>query len=157
MGDTQISVSDYLIRRLHERGVRHLFAVPGDYIGPFLDVLDEAHDIERIGTVNELEAGFAADGYARSCGLSCVALQYGVGTYSALNAVAGAMRERVPMIVVTGAPSQSLREKWESYGIVFHHSTSENMDVDARIFANVTVATEVIKSPEGAGAAVGVR
>lgn len=154
MAKEQVTVSDYLIRRLHQRGVRHIFAVPGDYIGPFLDVLDEAGNVERIGTVNELEAGFAADGYARSCGLSCVALQYGVGTYSALNAVAGAMRERVPMVLVTGAPSQALREKWESYGIVFHHSTSEDMDVDARVFANVTVATEVIKSTKGAGAAI---
>ncbi|MCK0150521.1 thiamine pyrophosphate-binding protein [Marivita sp. S6314] len=154
MTTQQITVSDYLIRRLREHDVRHIFAVPGDYIGDFLDVVDEADGVERIATVNELEAGFAADGYARSCGLSCVALQYGVGTYSALNAIAGAMRERVPIVLVTGAPSATAREHLESYGIVFHHSTSEDMDVDARVFANVTVATEVIKSAEGAAEAI---
>ncbi len=154
MATDQITVSEYLIRRLRENGVRHIFAVPGDYIGDFLDVVDATKDVERIGTVNELEAGFAADGYARSCGLSCVALQYGVGTYSALNAIAGSMRERVPVVLVTGAPGAAVRKKWEPYGIVFHHSTSPDMDVDSKIFSNVTVATEVIKSAEEASAAI---
>lgn len=154
MDADEITVSAYLVRRLRENGVRHILAVPGDYIGDFLDVVDASTDVERVGTVNELEAGFAADGYARSCGLACVALQYGVGTYSALNAIAGSLRERVPVVLVTGAPGQAVRDKWEPYGIVFHHSTSPDMDVDSKIFENVTVATEVIKSADEAAAAI---
>lgn len=150
----KITVSAYLLGRLKQCGVEHVFAVPGDFIGDFLDVLDQTDGVSRVGAVNELEAGFAADGYARARGLSCVALQYGVGTYSALNAVAGACRERVPMVVMTGAPGLAVREKWLSYGIVIHHSTDAVMDTDQKVFANFTVATEVVRTAEEAPAAI---
>jgi TPP-dependent 2-oxoacid decarboxylase len=62
------TVSRYLIHRLHEAGIRHLFGVPGDYV---LDFLDEvvASPIQWVGTCNEWNAGYAADGYARLNGI----------------------------------------------------------------------------------------
>ena len=61
MAKTNYTVSGYLLDRLQEVGVRHLFGVPGDYV---LDFLDEviASPIEWVGTCNELNAGYAADG-----------------------------------------------------------------------------------------------
>ena len=35
-----VTVSEYIITRLKQLGLEHMFAVPGDYAGPFLTTLD---------------------------------------------------------------------------------------------------------------------
>src|SRR5215210_2488382 len=65
MAKPTITVAEYLIRRLKELGAEHLFAVPGDYAGPFLSVVDKTKEITRVGVTNEWVAGYAADSYAR--------------------------------------------------------------------------------------------
>src|SRR5258708_4372148 len=92
-----VTVAEYLITRLEQVGVEHLFAVPGDYASPFLQALDTAPGITRIPTITELGAGYAADGYARSRGVGAACVQYGVGAFSILNCAAGAFVERVPL------------------------------------------------------------
>lgn len=147
---TEPTVSDYLVARLKEHGVEHVFTIPGDYFAAFLDRVDATEGIESVLTVNELEAGYAADGYARVRGLSCLAVQYGVGTLSAINAVAGAARERVPMLVLTGAPPRAARDALLPFGVVFHHSTDAPMEAERRIFAELTATAEVISSVDHA-------
>ncbi len=70
-------------------------------------------------TCNELNAGYAADGYARARGVACVIATFTVGGLSLLNAVAGAFSERLPLIVITGAPNSN------DFGTmrVLHHTT----------------------------------
>ena len=101
MTKTNYTVSHYLLDRLQEVGVRHLFGVPGDYV---LDFLDEviASPIQWVGTCNELNAGYAADGYARMNGVGAAVVTYGVGGLSIVNATAGAFAEEVPLIVISG-------------------------------------------------------
>ncbi|MGZ8184535.1 MAG: thiamine pyrophosphate-binding protein, partial [Methylobacter sp.] len=104
MKSSEITVADYLITRLKEIGVDHLFGVPGDFVlGFFNQVLKS--DLKYVGTCNELNAAYAADGYARIRGVGAFSSTYGVGELSAINGVAGAFAERVPMVVITGAPS----------------------------------------------------
>src|SRR5690242_11003008 len=91
------TVSTYLIEKLYQVGVRHLFSVPGDYICSFLDAVDHRGDIARVGNCNEMNAGYAADAYARVTGVAAVAVTYGVGAFSLLNAIAGAFVERLPV------------------------------------------------------------
>ena len=75
-----MTVADYLIARLKQAGLEHLFAVPGDYASPFLVALDATPGIARIATINELGCGYAADGYARFRGIGAACVQYGVGS-----------------------------------------------------------------------------
>lgn len=82
MARAPFTVAQYLVERLHELGVGHLFSIPGDYIVPFLQVVDDDGRIQRIGNTNEMEAGYAADGYARLHGIGAVAVTYGVGSLS---------------------------------------------------------------------------
>ena len=89
----KMTVGKYLIRRLEQAGLKHIFGVPGDYVLKFYDLL-EASEIKVVGTCNELNAGYAADAYARIRGLGGVCVTYGVGGFSVLNAVAGAFVER---------------------------------------------------------------
>lgn len=72
-----MTVAEYLIARLQQAGLEHLFAVPGDYAGAFLEALDATPGIERIANVNELGSGYAADGYARFKGIGAACVQSG--------------------------------------------------------------------------------
>jgi len=97
------SIGAYLIHALKQAGVDHVFGVPGDYILSFYDLLSKS-DIDLVGTTREDTAAFAADGYARNRGIGALAVTYGVGALSTVNAVAGAYAESSPVIVISGAP-----------------------------------------------------
>lgn len=146
-----MDIAQYLLARLIELGVGHVFAVPGDYAGAFLEALDAAtaggQPIRRVATVNELGAGYAADGYARLHGVGAACVQYGVGGFSILNATAGSYVERVPVVVISASPSAANRVLERTQGILFHHSTGD-LEADQRVFAAVTVASEIITDPD---------
>src|SRR5579859_3690535 len=59
------TVSDYLLGRLAELGADTIFGVPGDYTPQLLDHIADHGQISWTGCTNELNAGYAADGYAR--------------------------------------------------------------------------------------------
>src|SRR5947208_3346768 len=144
-----MTVAEYLIARLQQAGLKHMFAVPGDYASPFLQTLDDTPGIERIPNINELGSGYAADGYARYQGIGAACVQYGVGTFSLLNCTAGSFVERVPVVVISASPSAGDRMLEHSERILFHHSTG-NLRADQIVFQNVTVASEIIYSAETA-------
>jgi len=143
------TVADYLITRLIQAGLEHLFAVPGDYASPFLIALDATPGIARIPNVNELGSGYAADGYARYKGIGAACVQYGVGSFSLLNCAAGSYVERVPVVVVSASPNAADRKLEHQEEILFHHSTG-NLRADQIVFRNVTVASEIVESAEAA-------
>jgi indolepyruvate decarboxylase len=81
------TVSDYLLDRLSELGAGHVFGVPGDYTLRLLDHVEEHRRVRWIGCTNELNAGYAADGYGRMRGIAALMTTFGVGELSAINAV----------------------------------------------------------------------
>ncbi|MFH8347980.1 alpha-keto acid decarboxylase family protein [Streptomyces sp. NPDC018045] len=133
----RITVADYLLRRLRELDIEHLFGVPGDYNLGFLDQVTDFPGLSWVGTCNELDAAYAADGYARLRGAAALVTTFGVGELSAVNGVAGAYAERVPVVAVTGMPATEVA----AAGRPVHHTL---MDGDyghfGRMFAEVTVA-----------------
>ena len=100
----RMRIGDFLLRRLSEIGTTHVFGVPGDYNMSFLDQLQEHPEIKWVGTCNELNAAYAADGHARSGKPGVLLTTYGVGCLSAINGIAGAYCEHVPLIHVSGSP-----------------------------------------------------
>lgn len=58
----------------------------GDFNLATLDLLPDA-GLNWVGNCNELNAGYAADGYARIKGISALVTTFGVGELSALAAV----------------------------------------------------------------------
>lgn len=101
---SKITIGNYLLARLKEFGIAHLMGVPGDFNLAFLEQVMACEGIEWIGCCNELNAAYAADGYARNHGVAALLLTYGVGDLSALNGIAGANAEHVPVICVSGVP-----------------------------------------------------
>jgi indolepyruvate decarboxylase len=119
--DPVYSVGDYLLDRLAELGVSEIFGVPGDYNLAFLDHI-VAHPIIRwVGSVNELNAGYAADGYGRLRGMSAVVTTFGVGELSAANAIAGSYAEHVPVVHIVGGPSKDAQATRRA----LHHSLGD--------------------------------
>ena len=68
-----VTVSSYLLQRLKALGVDHLFGIPGDYILPLFESI-AGSGVNHVAACNELNAGYAADGYARLRGLGAVAV-----------------------------------------------------------------------------------
>jgi len=140
------SIGNFLLRRLDEVGIRHIFGVPGDYNLEFMQQLEDRGAPAWIGTCNELNGSYAADGYARIHGLGVLAVTNGVGALSAINGIAGAYSERVPVICICGSlPLRSLER-----GEMMHHTLADGGRGNFyRVFAEVTAAQAEL-SPENA-------
>lgn len=95
--EKSVPLAQYLFTRLRQLGVGHVHGVPGDYFLRALDLLPPS-GLRWIGNCNELNAGYAADGYAKIKGISALMTTYGVGELSALNAVAGSYAEYAPVV-----------------------------------------------------------
>lgn len=116
-----MNTAEYLIKKLEELGINDFFGLPGDYNFNILYAIDKNPNTKWFGCMNELNAGYAADGYARQRGFGAVVTTYGVGELSAINAIAGSMAENVPVISIVGAPpSKCIGEKKR-----VHHNFAE--------------------------------
>lgn len=100
----KIKVVDFLIREINKIGVEHFFGLPGDYCFDIIDAVVANKNTAWVGCTNELNAGYAADGYARIKGYGALITTYNVGELSALNAIGGSMAENIPVIHIVGAP-----------------------------------------------------
>jgi indolepyruvate decarboxylase len=147
------TVATYIIDRLVALGARHLFHVPGNYSAQFLIAAQESEKMTCIGTTNEMEAGYAADAYARLQGIGVACVTYGVGSFSLLNAIAGAYVERCPVVLINGSASAAKASQLVRQGVLFAHAI-DTMRTDAAIFRHVTADTAVITSPLDAPAQI---
>jgi indolepyruvate decarboxylase len=137
MSSRRMKIGDFLLRRLEEAGVRHLFGVPGDYNLELLQQLQDTGTLKWIGTCSELNASYAADGYARLNGLGALLVTNGVGALSAINGVGGSYSEHVPVICIAGSiPLRSIDR-----GLGMHHTMADgSFDHFLDAYAHVTAA-----------------
>ncbi|MFB8183123.1 alpha-keto acid decarboxylase family protein [Streptomyces sp. NPDC055966] len=133
----RMTIGDFLLRRMAEAGIGHVFGVPGDYN---LELLQQMHDggaMEWVGNCNELNASYAADGYARLKGMGAFLVTNAVGAMSAINGVAGCYAEHVPVVAVCG--SIPLRSIERNLGM--HHTMADGTwDRFLSAFSQVTAA-----------------
>ncbi|KAG8879872.1 Pyruvate decarboxylase 1 [Tulasnella sp. 332] len=112
-----VPVATYLFTRLHQLGIRSIHGVPGDFNLVALDYIPKA-GLNWVGNCNELNAAYAADGYARIKGISAIVTTFGVGELSALAGIGGAYSEHVPVIHIVGYPSTTAQKS----GALLHHT-----------------------------------
>jgi indolepyruvate decarboxylase len=131
------SIGDFLLRRLEEAGIRHIFGVPGDYNLELMQQLENRGKPAWVGNCNELNASYATDAYARINGIGALIVTHGVGSLSAINGIAGAYSEHVPVILISGSlPLRSVQR-----GDLMHHTLADRQKGNfCRMFAEVTVA-----------------
>jgi indolepyruvate decarboxylase len=130
-------VGEFLLRRLREAGVGHAFGVPGDYNLELLQQMEDTGTLEWIGACNELNASYAADGYARLNGMAALIVTNAVGALSAINGVGGSYSEHVPVICICGSiPFRSMQR-----GLGMHHTMADGTwDRFLGAYAQVTAA-----------------
>ncbi|CAL9083339.1 unnamed protein product [Musa acuminata var. zebrina] len=131
----------HLARRLVQLGVTDVFAVPGDFNLTLLDHLIAEPGLRLIGCCNELNAGYAADGYARSRGVGACVVTFTVGGLSVLNAIAGAYSENLPLICIVGGPNTN------DYGTnrILHHTIGlPDFSQEVRCFQTVTCYQQAV-------------
>lgn len=137
MTDPAYTVGDYLLDRLAELGISEIFGVPGDYNLAFLDHIVTHPKLRWVGNANELNAGYAADGYGRLRGLSAVVTTFGVGELSLANAIAGSYAEHVPVVHIVGGPSKDAQATRRA----LHHSLGDgDFEHFLRISREITCA-----------------
>ncbi|SMQ57666.1 thiamine pyrophosphate-binding protein [Agreia sp. VKM Ac-1783] len=147
--DGFVSVGQYLATRLLQLGVRHVFGLPGDFNLNLLDEMATVEGIEWVGSSNELNAAYSADGYARvgRCAGALVTT-FGVGELSALNGIAGSFAEHVPVIHIGGLPA---RASMDSSAPLHHTLLDGDYGHFVRMFREVTVADAIIDEATAAG------
>ncbi|VFQ89323.1 unnamed protein product [Cuscuta campestris] len=143
----EATLGRHLARRLVQVGVSDVFAVPGDFNLTLLDHLIDEPGLNLVGCCNELNAGYAADGYARSRGVGACAVTFTVGGLSILNAIAGAYSENLPVICIVGGPNSN------DYGTnrILHHTIGlPDFSQELRCFQTVTCYQAVVNNLEDA-------
>jgi indolepyruvate decarboxylase len=138
------SVIDHVLGRLKAIGISEVFGVAGDYAFPVEDAIVPFPGIEWVGCCNELNAGYAADGYARVRGVGAVSTTYGVGELSAINAIGGAYAEHLPVFHLVGMPNMAT----QADRAIVHH-TLGNGEFDLfRKMAEPVVCASAIMTPQ---------
>jgi pyruvate decarboxylase len=143
----EFTIGNYLATRLEQIGLRHYFMVPGDYNLVLLDQLLANKNMEQIGCCNELNASYAAEGYARVHGCGAVFTTMNVGSFSALNGVAGAFAERLPVIIV--ASGYNSNDAGANH-LVHHSLGTHDFSYQYEMFKYVTCAAVRIVHPDNA-------
>ncbi|MBV8036128.1 thiamine pyrophosphate-binding protein [Roseateles sp.] len=149
-GDRE-TVASYLNKRLAEIGVKYVMAIPGDYISDWVETLDgpDSAGLIRVHPNNEMCATYAADGFGRAGGgktVGCVSTTYGVGSLNAVQAVAGAYVEHVPLVLINGTPSVAQFNSQRDQGVLWHHMFDGSL-TDLRIYEQITRMAVRIDNP----------
>jgi indolepyruvate decarboxylase len=139
-------VVDYVIARLADLGIEHAFGVPGDYAFPIDDAIEFSDRVTWVGCSSELNAAYAADGYARIHGAAILTTTYVVGEASALNGVLGSKAERVPVFHLVGTPSSRLVRTRRQ----LHHTFGDGELDQLRLPSELAACASAALTPENA-------
>ena len=140
------TVAEYVIDRLADLGIRHVFGVPGDFAFPVDDAVEASDRLTWIGCSNELNAAYAADGYGRINGAAILSTTFNVGAAAALAGVMGCKAERVPVFHIVGAPSTRLTRSRRH----MHHSYGDGNLDQFRGYNEVSACASAYLTPQNA-------
>lgn len=140
----KVTLSTYILMRLKELNTNHIFGIPGDYVLPFFDeILDGEHKVKHVMPRNELNGTYAADGYAKLNGFGAMAVTFGVGSLSCVNAVAGAYADDTPIMVIAGTPTVNVLSKPTERR--YHHVIENDFNTNINIFKHITCASHRVE------------
>lgn len=139
---TEATVGHYLLRRLQQHGVKHIFGVPGDYVLRLDQLIEQ--DLTFVNSTREDTAGYMADAYARLKGLGVACITYGVGVNISV-ALAQAYVESSPVVVISGAASKKEHQRSRHLHHLINSSFSDHRDTtQLEIFKQMTVAQAIL-------------
>jgi indolepyruvate decarboxylase len=142
------TVIQHVLSRLHDIGIRDIFGVAGDFAFPIDDAVTSDRNLRWIGCCNELNAAYAADGYARIHGLAALCTTYGVGELSAICGVGGAYAEHAAVIHLVGMPASGVQA---AHRLVHHTLGNGEFELFSRM-AEPVVCAQAIMTPDNCAA-----
>ncbi|WP_305856816.1 indolepyruvate/phenylpyruvate decarboxylase [Balneatrix alpica] len=143
-----MNLAELILHSLKAHGAQAIFGIPGDFALPFFKVLEESELLPLYTLSHEPGIGFAADACGRfQGGLGVAAVTYGAGALNMVNPVAGAYAEKVPLVVLAGAPG----EAESANGMLLHHQV-KTLDSQFRIYEEITCAQARLHDPATAAA-----
>lgn len=99
----KVKLSDYVFQFIADKGVKHVFMLPGGGAMHLNDSVGKIADIEYVCVLHEQAAAIAAEAYARVTNNLGVALvTTGPGGTNAITGVAGAWLESTPCLIISG-------------------------------------------------------
>jgi indolepyruvate decarboxylase len=119
---------------------RHLWG-SGDFAFPIHDAICSDRGLRFVGNCNELNAAYAADGYARIHGIAAVNTTYGVGELSAINGIAGSYAEHLPVFHLVGMPTSGVQA---AHRLVHHTLGNGEFDLFYKMAEPVVCAQAIM-------------
>ncbi|MDB6052752.1 MAG: acetolactate synthase [Verrucomicrobiales bacterium] len=99
----KIRLADYVMQKLADEGVKHLFLVTGGGAMHLNDAIGREKRLHYVCNHHEQASAIAAEGYSRVTGtLGVINVTTGPGGINALNGVFGAFTDSVPMLIISG-------------------------------------------------------
>ena len=145
-----MNLTERLLHALKVRGATEIFGIPGDFALPLFREIERSALLPLVTLSHEPGVGFAADAASRARGgLGVAAVTYGAGAFNLVNAVAGAYAERVPLVVLSGAPAAHEATS----GLLLHHQV-KTLDSQWRLFEELTVDRARLDDAERAPAQI---
>ena len=138
------TVIQHVLSRLHSIGISDVFGVAGDYAFPIEDAICADQSLRWIGSCNELNAAYSADGYARIKGTAALSTTYAVGELSAINGIGGSYAEFLPVFHLVGTPARGVQA---AHRIVHHTLGNGQFDLFYKM-AEPVVCAQAIMTPE---------
>jgi indolepyruvate decarboxylase len=139
---------EHVLMRLKGLGIQDIFGVPGDFSFGINDAVINDRELRWIGNSNELNAAYAADGYARIKGFAALATAFGVGELSALCGIAGSYTEHLPVFHLVGLPNTKTQRE---HRLVHHTLGNGEFDLFVKM-AQPAVSASAILTPENGAA-----
>jgi indolepyruvate decarboxylase len=138
-----MKLAEALLQALRDRGATEVFGIPGDFVLPFFRVMEQSGILPLYTLSHEPAVGFAADAAGRANGkLGVAAVTYGAGALNMVNATAGALAEKSPLVIVSGAPGAA-----ERAGELRLHHQGKTLDSQLRIYRELTCDQAVLDDP----------
>jgi len=141
---TNPTVAQYTLSRLSQLGIDRIFGVPGDYAFSIDDAAEQVPGLSWVACANELNAAYAADGYARIRGAAILSTTYGVGELSAINGVMGSKAHRLPVFHLVGMPSERIQKQ----GLITHHNLGDTVYNRFQLLSAEAACVSAVLTPD---------
>lgn len=121
-------VADYIIRKVYESGVRHIFMLTGRGILYLTDAVARSGEIEPVCTYHEQGASFAAMAYAKAGDTPAACLvSTGCAATNAVTACLCAYQDNIPIVFISG--NNPLEENTGHTGVNIRTYGSQEADI----------------------------
>lgn len=128
MGKCMERVADYIIERLVEKDIKHIFLITGRGILYLTDAVAKNQNIQAVSTYHEQGASYAAMAYAAaSDGMAACLVSTGCAATNAVTAVLCAYQDNLPVVFISG--QNMLNETTAYTGIQIRTYGSQEADI----------------------------